>query len=137
MKKRNNTTLPFLFISLFYMPLYGSSLLLMQPQVGQQESKTNEGFVENTGQIVDQFGNPNEKVKFLLNLKDRLKVQLRADGFSYELLNQSTSGAIISERIDIHFFDPHASLTISKENVLYNTIRILITKSFHQMFIRN
>ena len=42
------------------------------------------GFVENKGQLIDQYGKPNPKVKYLLNTSG-LNVQLRANGFSYDL----------------------------------------------------
>jgi len=45
---------------------------------------SNPGFIENKGQIVDQDNKPNPGCLYLLNLKD-FKVQLRKDGFSYEV----------------------------------------------------
>lgn len=42
------------------------------------------GFIENKGQIVDQKGKPNTAVKYLLNTNG-LNVQLRANGFSYDV----------------------------------------------------
>lgn len=42
------------------------------------------GFIENKGQIVDQFGKNNNKVKYLLNTPG-LNVQLRENGFSYDV----------------------------------------------------
>ena len=41
------------------------------------------GFVENKGQLVDQYGNPNNDVHYLLH-QNGLNVQLRATGFSYD-----------------------------------------------------
>jgi gliding motility-associated-like protein len=41
-------------------------------------------FTENKGQIIDQNGKPNHKVKFLLNTNG-LNVQLREKGFSYDV----------------------------------------------------
>jgi gliding motility-associated-like protein len=42
-------------------------------------------FVENKGQIIDQYNHLNPKVKFLLNLPG-LKVQLKKNSFSYEVI---------------------------------------------------
>jgi gliding motility-associated-like protein len=42
------------------------------------------GFVENKGQIIDQYGKSNNTVKYLLNTPG-LNVQLRKNGFSYDV----------------------------------------------------
>ena len=42
------------------------------------------GFIENKGQVRDQTGNPNSAVHYTKDF-DGMKVQLRQDGFSYEL----------------------------------------------------
>ena len=49
-----------------------------------QEKPTSTGFVENKGQIVDQKGNPNSAVKYLLNTNG-LNVQLKKNSFSYDV----------------------------------------------------
>jgi hypothetical protein len=43
-------------------------------------------FTENRGQITDQYGNPNPQVHHLLHM-DGLNVQVRRDGFSYDLFH--------------------------------------------------
>jgi len=43
------------------------------------------GYIENKGQIIDQFNQPNNMVKFLFTAGD-LRVQLREAGFSYEVV---------------------------------------------------
>ena len=43
-------------------------------------------FIENKGQIIDQFGNQRNDILFLLN-QGNFKLQLRKSGFSYELSN--------------------------------------------------
>lgn len=48
----------------------------------QQNSKT--AFIENKGQIIDQKNKPNPAVLYLLNTPG-FNVQLRRDGFSYDL----------------------------------------------------
>ncbi|MBJ7427639.1 MAG: SBBP repeat-containing protein [Bacteroidia bacterium] len=56
------------------------------------------GFIENKGQIIDQNNNPNPSVLYLYN-GNGLRVQLRKDGFSYEVINTiKTPKAIIDER---------------------------------------
>ena len=41
-------------------------------------------FYENKGQIIDQNGNANPNVKYLLNVGG-LNVQIKTDGFSYDV----------------------------------------------------
>jgi len=41
-------------------------------------------FIENKGQIIDQSGNPNPAVRYLLNMNG-FNVQLRNNGFSYDI----------------------------------------------------
>jgi len=43
------------------------------------------GFIENKGQIIDQNNNPNPSVLYLYN-GNGLRVQLRKEGFSYEMI---------------------------------------------------
>ncbi|WP_291133387.1 T9SS type B sorting domain-containing protein [Flavobacterium sp. UBA7682] len=49
-----------------------------------QNQNQSVGFIENKGQIIDQKGNPNPAVKYLLNTNG-LNVQLRQNGFSYDV----------------------------------------------------
>ena len=49
-----------------------------------QKQTNSIGFIENKGQIVDQKGKENATVKYLLNTNG-LNVQLRANGFSYDV----------------------------------------------------
>ena len=49
-----------------------------------QEKNKSAGFKENKGQIIDQKGNPNPRVRYLLNSRG-LNVQLRNNGFSYDV----------------------------------------------------
>ena len=44
-----------------------------------------QGFIENKGQITDQYRNPNKEVLYLFNGKG-LNVQLKQNGFSYEMV---------------------------------------------------
>ena len=50
---------------------------------GQKQTQSI-GFIENKGQIIDQKGRKNLKVKYLLN-SNGLNVQLRQNGFSYDI----------------------------------------------------
>jgi gliding motility-associated-like protein len=46
--------------------------------------QNNKGFIENNGQITDQHNLPNKDVKYMLSLGNGLKLQLKANSFSYE-----------------------------------------------------
>ncbi len=59
-------------------------LLTFSLSLFAQEKNKFIGFAENKGQIIDQKGNPNPNVKFLLNSRG-LNVQLRNNGFSYDV----------------------------------------------------
>ena len=45
------------------------------------------GFIENKGQIIDQNNRPNPEAQFLCNVSG-LKVQIRRDGYSYEVIKE-------------------------------------------------
>lgn len=49
-----------------------------------------DGFVENKGQIIDEFGKPNQLVKYIFETGD-LKITLRNNGFSYEKIKNKQS----------------------------------------------
>lgn len=51
-------------------------------------SKSHFGFIKNNGQIIDQNNQPNTAVKYLYN-SNGLNVQLKNEGFSYELHKSS------------------------------------------------
>ncbi|CAM4081839.1 MULTISPECIES: T9SS type B sorting domain-containing protein [Flavobacterium] len=64
--------------------LYVLLFLVSTVTVFTQKQTTSIGFIENKGQIIDQKGKENSKVKYLLNTNG-LNVQLRANGFSYDV----------------------------------------------------
>ena len=61
------------------------TLLFFYGTLFSQKRNASFGFIENKGQIIDQNGNPNNEVKYLLNTNG-LNVQLRENGFSYDIL---------------------------------------------------
>jgi gliding motility-associated-like protein len=54
------------------------------PAVVPSDIDNQKGFIENTGQIKDQTGKPNQFVKYLLQLSGGLNIQLKANSFSYD-----------------------------------------------------
>lgn len=66
-------------------------------------------FFENKGQITDQNGKQNPAVKYLLH-SPGLNVQIRKNGFSYDVYEIEKSSEIIKdslENINSNFFDKH------------------------------
>ena len=74
-----------LLILLFFL-FFGGEALLAQDVPDRKLL-----FIENKGQIIDQFGNPNPEVRFLLNMKG-FNVQLRQNGFSYDIYQIEKEG---------------------------------------------
>ncbi|WP_269237106.1 T9SS type B sorting domain-containing protein [Flavobacterium flavigenum] len=59
------------------------------------------GFKENKGQITDQKGKPNTAVKYLLNTGG-LNVQLRKNGFSYDIYEVKKTPIVLSKTSKTH-----------------------------------
>jgi len=87
-------------------------------------------FIENKGQITDQFHNINKDVLFLYNGKG-LNIQLRKTGYSYELFktndlssftgrtirpNKLAESKLVLHRVDIEFNNANGNREIIKEN---------------------
>jgi len=65
-------------------------------QLFSQNKNQSIGFKENKGQIIDQKGKSNQAVKYLLN-SNGLNVQLRKNGFSYDVYEVKKTPIIRSE----------------------------------------
>ena len=81
-----------LYISRFFL-LLGSLILYhtsnCQTKAAFFPANTGFGFIENKGQLVDQNGRPNLLVKYILVLRNGMKIQLTGNGFSYETFTES------------------------------------------------
>ncbi|MCG2611084.1 T9SS type B sorting domain-containing protein [Flavobacterium sp. SM15] len=64
-------------------------ILLTTFSFAQKNTNKSIGFIENKGQIVDQKGRENKSVYYLLNTNG-LNVQLRKNGFSYDVYQTKT-----------------------------------------------
>jgi hypothetical protein len=124
-------------------------------------SKLHSGFIENKGQIKNQFGQENKEVLYVFR-NNNLQIQLRKNGFSYEVFKPNTSIEILDQmgnlimdapkqeytvsRIDIDFLGRNKGMQIksleanageiryaSKENILGNTY----TKTFRKVVYKN
>jgi hypothetical protein len=73
MNMKNYFLIPFLFVS----------YLALAVQVNKSMPKAVQGFIENKGQIHDQFNKPNRDVLYLLNTNG-LNIQLKKTGFAYD-----------------------------------------------------
>lgn len=77
------------------------------------------GFIENKGQIIDQNNNPNPNVLYLYN-GNGLRVQLRKEGFSYEVINTIKTPKTIIDKA------PHGKFASQADSfdITYQTHRV-------------
>jgi hypothetical protein len=77
------------------------------------------GFIENKGQIIDQNNNPNPSVLYLYN-GNGLRVQLRKEGFSYEVINTIKTPKTIIDKA------PHGKFASQADSfdITYQTHRV-------------
>jgi len=117
-----------------------------------QNNLNNFNFIENKGQIMDQFGHPNDQVLFIANLPN-LKVTLRKEGFSYEVTKSIEKQSLKNEPIKRKAHQIETSRIdfkmgkidhISKENeapyisnYITNNIEITGVKSFQTIKYNN
>jgi gliding motility-associated-like protein len=138
--------------------------LTILPLFSQVTSQPN-GFIENKGQVVDQKGRPNSKVKYLLNTNG-LNVQLKAGGFSYDIyemekqtavlqpnpvaenLSQAVeSSAMLYHRVDVEFVNANQTAQLIPEgkstdydnyyNVAHAPDGILNVRKFQKVTYKN
>lgn len=104
-----------LFIFLFI--LVGKSYSQLSPRVTYSY-----GFIENKGQITDQNKNQNAEVLYLLPASNRLNVQLKKNGFSYDsyeysqtekAADPSNSGELFFSRLDIEFVGSNPDVEVT------------------------
>src|ERR1044071_7928404 len=69
-----------------------------------------DAFIENKGQITDQHRKPNSEVLYLYN-GNGLNVQLRKNGFSYDIWQKEEGGLFRFNRIDIDFVNRSTTMT--------------------------
>ena len=81
----------------------------------QKNINSNKGFVENKGQIVDQFNKPNSQVRYLLSLNG-LNVQLKNNSFSYDTYVKNESNQFQYHRIDIELVNSNLTPNIKSIN---------------------
>ncbi len=77
--------MPFKKLLLLVLIIIGFDALATKQTAGIQYRFGGYGFVENKGQIIDQHQRPNKEVLYLFN-GNGLHIQLRQNGFSYELI---------------------------------------------------
>ncbi|MBP9076373.1 MAG: gliding motility-associated C-terminal domain-containing protein [Haliscomenobacter sp.] len=98
--------------------------------LGLQAQESPYGFLENKGQLRDQWGQPNPEVLFLLPSGNGLQVQLRTDGFSYDAYRidgapeagqgrhrpSSATGTLRIHRIDVAFAGANPDVRIDAQD---------------------
>ncbi|MCW5897630.1 MAG: T9SS type A sorting domain-containing protein [Flavobacteriales bacterium] len=85
---------------------------------GEHDDRNTSPFIPNTGQFVDQHGQPNPAVRHMLQ-RPGLNLQVRADGFSYDL-HRFEGDAWRFHRIDVEVVgaDPHAKVLAEEPETL-------------------
>jgi hypothetical protein len=76
----------------FTIPLLLLATMIFAGNAGENLRKPT-GFTENKGQFRDQYGNPNPDVLYMADFGG-MKVQLRKDGFSYEVYQVKPKGVV-------------------------------------------
>jgi len=71
-------------------------------------------FIENVGQITDQFNRQNEDVLFLFSDSKGMNTHLRGNGFSYEFYTKKNNSLKIN-RVDIDFLNCNKNIEIRAE----------------------
>ncbi|MCG9881115.1 MAG: SBBP repeat-containing protein [Bacteroidia bacterium] len=103
------------------------------------------GFVKNEGQIKTQFGEQNKDVLYSFH-SSNLSVQLRKNGFSYELFKNLTNSQIQVHRIDLDFVGSDQNCTkIEKEEgegdfIVYaneNLLKSKRVKHYRNIYYKN
>jgi large repetitive protein len=117
------------YLALLFIIIYG---ITTQAQTSENQLKSiPPGFIENKGQIIDQYNNLNPQVRFLMS-GNGMNTQLRYNGFSYDLVqvtNQpkmTEAGPVMGEeageeltmhihRIDFDLLSMNPSYTVETE----------------------
>jgi hypothetical protein len=89
------------------------SVFALDKKVNDKIQSNHNGFIENSGQIIDQHQQVNSSVRYLLSTKG-LNMQLRSNGFSYDLWKPTAAkkGAYQLHRIDFNFINANPALEI-------------------------
>ena len=89
------------------------SVFALDKKVDDKIHANHTGFVENSGQIIDQHQKVNPSVRYLLSSKG-LNMQLRNNGFSYDLWKPTAAkkGAYQLHRLDFNFINANPSAEI-------------------------
>jgi large repetitive protein len=77
-------------------------------------SASDMGFIQNKGQIIDQNYRPNPAVRYLYN-GNGLNVQLRKNGFSYDLYELKADQKIQFHRIDVELVGANAGVQFATD----------------------
>lgn len=93
------------------------------------------GFIENKGQLVDQYGKPNGQVRYLLQ-SGPLNVQLRQNGFSYDTYMRKSAGSRKFHRVDIELVGANPAAAL-KADIPGNAVSNVINERGEFRNIRN
>lgn len=83
---------------------------------GQELNYSTSGFVENKGQIIDTDSEPNKEALYLLN-QNGMNVQLRKNGFSYDVYQLTGEKTHSFHRLDFVFVNSNTNFSIEPSQV--------------------
>lgn len=95
----------------------------LKSKATQALRKNSTGFVQNKGQLKDQYGNANTNVKYVLNTPG-LKVELQNGGFSYDTWMAGTSSATF-HRVDIELEGANTNAMLVAEQPLTEVVNVI------------
>lgn len=123
---------------LFSFVIFNGQSIGSNQDISARESSKNY-FIQNKGQILDQNGNPNNNVLYVLNTPG-LNVQLRQDGFSYDVYEKNEKALINKKRSQskTHFnaFDIKREKDSIIEEVLFHRVDIDFLETSKDLIIK-
>jgi hypothetical protein len=96
--------------STYYIRFFVSAWLIISVVCGYSQNYHASGFIENKGQIKDQFGKSNNDVLFVWQ-QDDFQMLFTREGFSYELKSWE-NGEVKFHRIDVRFQNARAMVLV-------------------------
>ena len=95
--------------------LKGNDTILQNLKYGNYSAFVNNLFIENKGQIIDQYGKIRTDVLYIFKSKD-FGIHLKKNGYSIEIWDKITADSVRFHRIDIELVNCNTNVEIIPEN---------------------
>lgn len=102
-------------------------LLLPHSLKAQNNSSKSYGFIQNKGQVIDQKGDKNSDVLYLLSEKNGINIQLKSNGFAYDSYQQFSKEQLAFHRLDIELVNINPEVEIVEEKASQDYINYYTT----------